>query len=276
MGIQVFKISRLFSLFQQNSRKMSVFQFSADAFHLFRRFWKTAPDFFFELKQPQPDQVFLFDFFLAEKLNEFFEIISRLTENGPYPVSFETAIKTAAEAPQVFGDGDEAFRRRAGLPAGILFFFSDIVASTEKNGTDSGRGFEIFPASETEVSDDGARRFFHPFYENTERSGKKCFIIRIADEVFDRDHESPPVEAHLKFRSEFAVRTDFSLFNRTSVRFVERYDSVFYMNLTSDFFIGLFFEKFQKPECFFGFLFPEVSGLLIFSSNIFSAGTNSA
>ncbi len=67
--------------------------------------------------KPEFYQAFLSDLIFGIKLKELFKIIGGLTEQRPYPVSLQPVIETSSEAPQIFGDGYEAFCYRACLPA---------------------------------------------------------------------------------------------------------------------------------------------------------------
>ena len=65
----------------------------------------------------------LISYFIREiKLKKFFKVGSGLTEKRPYPVTPESPVKTATEAPEIFRDSDESFRGGTGFPAKILFF----------------------------------------------------------------------------------------------------------------------------------------------------------
>ncbi len=88
-------------------------------------------------------------FLLIIKLKKFFQIVSSLTQKRPHSVPLQGVPKTFAEAPEIFGYSDKAFRGRTRSLTEITFFLTGHVSTApQKNITDLfGCFFKIFPAS---------------------------------------------------------------------------------------------------------------------------------
>ncbi|RLC09512.1 MAG: hypothetical protein DRI57_21975, partial [Deltaproteobacteria bacterium] len=120
-------------------------------------------------------QTFLTDSVLIPQLEEFFEIVGGLADQRPHSVSFQPVPQTSAEAPEVFGDGDESLRGGAGAAAAVALLLGHIIAAAHEGVDDIvGRvSAEIRQAAESEVGHDRDRASGHPFYINF-----KCFRIK--------------------------------------------------------------------------------------------------
>ena len=203
-------------------------------------------------------QAFLTDSVLIPQLEEFFEIVGGLTDQGPRPVPSQPVPQASAEAPQIPGDGDEPLRGRPGLPAVVTFLLSHVGASSHEHMEDLFRrvSAEIRQAAESGVGHDRDRASGHPFYINFKCFRIKSFVIGTAGEVLSGYHEAVPVECQLQGRPELAVRVTLSLFYRSGVGIVGRDDAVLYMQLPGKLQHGLLFENIQKVKRCDCFLFP--------------------
>ena len=81
-------------------------------------------------------QAFLPDSVLIPQLEEFFEIMGGLADQGPHPVPSQPVPQASAEAPEVFGDSDEPLRGGAGTAAAPALLFGHVVAASHEGVDD--------------------------------------------------------------------------------------------------------------------------------------------
>ncbi len=141
-------------------------------------------------------QTCLPDSVLIPQLEEFFEIMGGLTDQGPHPVPSQPVPQAFAEAPEVFGDSDEPLRGGAGTAAAPALLFGHVVAASHEGVDDIvGRvSAEIRQTAESEVGHDCDRASGHPSDIKVNGARIKGFVIGRADEILNGDHEAVPPE----------------------------------------------------------------------------------
>ena len=194
-------------------------------------------------------QAFFLYFARGIKLKKFFQIVSGLTEPGPYPVSSESAVKASAKPPQILGCGDESLCRGSGFQKKTAFFFANVGTSPHEDMSClRGMIFNVLQAAEAAVRDRHSRDLPHPLREKVKSAGENFCVRGISDEIFSGYHKTVPVKCHLRFCAEFAGRMKFSFFNRAHIGVGEGNDPVLYMFFSGKFQSVLFIKQSQNIQ----------------------------
>jgi hypothetical protein len=143
-------------------------------------------------------------------------------------------LQTAAEATQMFGHGNEAFRGRTCLSTGVLVCRLDIGALSHKDLVDVVEvEREVLRTAKAQIGNGCARIGLHALSEACKGWPVEGCLGGVTKEVFGGDQKALAVEGHLKGGAKFGARMRLPALDGAGIEVIERDQTVCNVALTS-------------------------------------------